>query len=557
MNEKSRTLLPIILGMAIGVLVLLCVVFAVILGRQYLPLLWPKQVAPKLMPADTVFFASVNPDVQDLAGYKHLADVYSDISEVKETWDEFSAELEDEFDISFKEDIMSWLGPEVAIAFTDIDALIEGDEPMVIIAAATRDIKASDAFLEKLREYQEDQGYDVKKETYNGVAYYVQEVEYAWETPLIFGTVEKLVILATDEVAMQDVIDVAQGKADALATNERYIELVDTLPDSAVAYTFFDMEDVAGAILDNLKYEGIYLPRETSDQFEALQAFGLALSLDEEGIQFDVAVAFDSDALPPEMMGSLEAKASAHRILRRIPDDALGFVSGQNLAGGWRSFLANMRQAPDFEYQIEDLGDALGLRIDEELLDWLTGEFAIAMVEGRIEDVPVGAFAVFEVDKREEAEDVLEDLADAIEVLAFAEFEKEDINDVEMQVLMDPYTEEIVLGYGFTDRHLVIGFTEDALEAAVDGDTKSIADDKTFKKVQQHLPGKTGGYFYLNVEAAWRLAYRNMSGWERQDFNETVRPFLEPIKAIGVGASPTDIENGIGQSTLFIYIPGE
>ena len=556
MNKKSGTLLAIVLGVAIGFLVILCVVFAVILARQYLPLLWPKQVAPKLMPADTFFFTSVNPDIQDLAGYKHLADVYGGIPEVKDTWGEFLKEMEDEFDISFKEDIMSWLGPEVAVAITDIDALIEGDEPMVIIAAATRNIKASDAFLEKLREHQEDQGYDVTKETYNGVAYYVQEVEYAWETPLIFGTVEKLVILATDEVVMQDVIDVAQGKADALAQNERYSDLVNTLPDGAVAYTFFNMEDAGRAILDNLKYEGIYLPGETSDQFEALQAFGLALSLDEEGIQFDVAATFEPDGLSPEMLENLGAKASAHRILRQIPDDALGFISAQNLAGGWKSFLANMRQNPDFRYQIDDLGDALGLKIDEELLGWMTGEFAIAVVEGR-EDVPVGGFAVFEIDRRKEAEDVLEGLADAIEVLAFAEFEKKDINDVEMQVLADPFTGEIVLGYGFTDGHLVIGFTEDALESAVDDDMKSIADDKTFKKVQEHLPSRTSGYFYLNVEAAWQLAYRNMAEWERQDFDEAVRPFLEPIKAIGMAASPFDIEKGVGQSTLFIYIPGD
>jgi hypothetical protein len=98
---------------------------------------------------------------------------------------------------------------------------------------------------------------------------------------------------------------------------------------------------------------------------------------------------------------------------------------------------------------------------------------------------------------------------------------------------------------------------EGALEAAVDDDIRSIADDETFKKVQKHLPGKTGGYFYVNVEAIWRIVYENMSEWEREDFDQTVRPFLEPIKAIGSAASPTDLKKGLGQGTLFIYIPGE
>jgi hypothetical protein len=557
-SSPKRSKAPLIIGVAAAVVVLCVVCVAVaILGRQYLAfLLTPKLAAPELVPADTVFFASINPSVQGLAGYKHLADVYGDIPEVEDALDDFSKEMEEELGISFEDDVMPWLGSEVAIAVTDVQTLIEDEEPVVIVAAVTRDTRASDAFLEKVREYLEDQGYDVEEEAYESVTYYVQEVEYDWETPLIFGTVKKSVVLTTGKDAMEDVIDVAQGKTNALAKNERYTELMDSLPDDALAYTFFDMEDMAKAFLESLEEEGIELPRETSEQLEAPQAFGLALSLDEEGIQFDVAVTFDPDLLSSEMLDSSGAKASANRILKRIPNDALGFISGQNLAAGWESILATMQKTPDFEEQIDDLEDELGVRIDEDLFGWLTGEFAVAVVKakGIDEEIPVGGFAIFEVDDQKEAEDVIEGIVDIVEELAFVEFGHAGINDVEMQVLMDPYTEEIILGYGFTDEHLVIGFTEDALEAAVDDDIRSIADDETFKRVQKHLPSKTGGYFYVNIEAIWRLAYNSMSEYDKEAFNEEIRPFLGPIRAIGVAASPPDPEKGIGQSTLFIYI---
>ncbi len=554
----KRSIVPVILGVAIAVVVLCAVcVVALLPLRQYLPFLRPEQAAPKLMPVDTALFASVNPNVQDLAGFKHLADVYGDLSEVKDASDDFSKEVEGELGISFKEDVMPWLGPEVALAITNIEALTEGADPEVIIAAATKDTRASDAFLEKLRAYLRDQGYNILEETYQGVVYYVQEVKYQWETPFVFGTVKKFVILTTDESMVEGVIDAAQGRADALAKNERYTELVAALPGDSVAYLFFDMQEMIQASLQDLEDTGVELPQGTYQQLEALQSWGLALDLDEEGIQLDFAARFDPNVLSEESLMK-EGEASAHRILKRIPDDALGFISGQNLAAGWESILAAMEKTPDFEQQLEDLEDELGMRIDEDTLGWLSGEFAMAVVGTRgIEDIPVGGVAIFEIDDQKEAEDALTGIADAVEALAFLEFERKAINDVEMQVLRDPYTEEIILGYGFTANHLVIGLMEGALGVAVDDDIRSIADDETFKRVQRHLPPKTGGYFYVNVEAIWQLVYENMPGWEQEDFDETVRPFLEPIKAIGSAASPTDPRKGLGQGTLFIYIPGE
>ena len=557
MNKKWKAALIVIVIVAVAFLCVVCVA-AVVLGRQYLPFLMPEQAASKLMPADMVFFASVNPNIQNLAGFKHLADVYGDIPEVEDALDEFSKEMEDQLGISFEDDVMPWLGAEVAIAVSDIKTLIEGDDPSVVIAAATRNTNASDAFLEKLREYLEDQDYDVEEDTYNDVTYYVHEVKHDWEIPLAFGTVKGFVVLTTDKDAMEDIIDVAQGKADALAESERYSESLATLPEDAVAYVFFDMQEVVEASLQHLEDTGVELPRGTYEQLEALQTWGLALDLDEEGVQLDFAMRFDPSVLPEETLANLERKAGANRILKRIPNDVLGFTSGRNPAAGWESLLSTMENTPDFEEQIRDLEDELGMRIDEDTFGWLTGEFALAVVKtGGMEDIPVGGFVIFEVDDQREAEDTLEGIADAVEDLALLEFEEKDINDVKMQLLMDPYTEEIILGYGFTDKHLVIGFMEGALEAAADDDMQSIADDETFKKVQEHLPSNTSGYSYVNVEAIWRLAYESMSGWDREDFDEMVRPFLGPIKAIGMAAPPTDPRKGVVQGALFIYIPGE
>jgi hypothetical protein len=488
--------------------------------------------APKLLPADVLLFALINTEIQDLADIAPLDDV------------------EDELGISFKDDIEPWLGSELAIAVTGMEGILTGiaDEPNIIVLAATKDTEASDAFLEKVLAGFKDQGVEVGEEIYADVTYYVEE-----ETPLVFGTVDPFVILTTNQDAMAGVIDVAQGRADSQADDGRYTKSLDALPGGAAAYAFLNLGDVIETILDLGEAE---LPVESFEQLIVIETLGVAVSPDQEGTMLNLALGFDPDALPPGTLENMAAKASAHRILKRIPADTLGFLSSQNLAADWKSLLALMKQTPDFEAQVEDLGSVIGLKIDEELLGWLTGEFAIAVVEARnqeMEELSLGGFAVFEIEDQQEAENVLENIARVLEESVYLSFQERVIGGVEMQVLLDPYTDEITLGYGFTSGHLVIGVTEDALEQAVADDFRSIAVDETFKKVQAHLPSEAGGYLYSNIEAGWRLAYESMSTWEQQDFDESVRPTVEPFKAIGIAAVPTDPRKGIIQRTIFVY----
>jgi len=124
-----------------------------------------------------------------------------------------------------------------------------------------------------------------------------------------------------------------------------------------------------------------------------------------------------------------------------------------------------------------------------------------------------------------------------------------------MQVLVDEYMEEILLGYGFTDQYLVIGFLEGGLEAAVDDSIEPIANDEMFKSVIAHLPSSNRGYFYSNVEVIWQLIYENVSDYDKEYYDDEVTPFVEPIKAVGVAGSVTDPQEGFSRGTLFIYIP--
>jgi len=544
----------LIIGLAI---LLVIVVIAVAIVIVFLPFLGGKPSVPALMPADTQVFASVKADIGDLAGFKHLAEIYGDINEVEDALDDLQDGLDDEFGITWEDDIQPWLGSEVAVAVSGLrEAIEEYEDPIVVIMAQTRSKKASSEFIEKVVEYVEDEDYDVDEDSYQGVDYYILDLY-----PTVYlGTVKDFVVLATDEDAMEDVIDTSTGRKDSLEDNERFKDMMNVLPTDAVAYAVVDLEDVVAdamaTVEEDLEYdEGISLPREIRDLYETFGAYGMALGVHDDGIQLDVVMSYDPETMESGFFGSYQVGASPNRILDWIPEDALGFYSGQDLAQIWRAAYELLMEVPDADEQVEDLADELGFRFDGELLSWASGEYAVAVVKsGNIEDLPVGGFAAFEVDDEEDAQALLDDILDLLEEFGGIESEQDTIAGVDMTVVVDPGEGEIIFGYGFDDKHLILGLTEDGLAQAV-GDEGSVTRNDYFKAIQKRLPSKTTGYFFVNLEEVMNVAVGAMSDWEREDYEEYVEPLIEPIKAIGLAGEPMDMGKGIAHSTLFIYIP--
>lgn len=559
--KKSKKFLFI--GLGIALILSCCCVLAGVVGITQFTDVTPSLKLPSLsflfrsgwessniVPIESDFYMAINPNIKDLANAKHLVDVYSPILEETDVKEEFESELEMDYDISFEEDIKPWMGNEIAVTIPDLEDVANSINPGMTLFVASTNQKEADAFLAKLRDQLEKEEYTVKEQTYEDVKYYAQIVEEDWETPVVFGKLKNFVVFATSEVNMKEVIDVSQGNTDSLAKNEKYKQLENALPNDAVAITFYDMEEIT-KILFNDTGMGFASPSETIERLEAFKAAGMALSLTSEGVAFDFVFTFDPDQLQVE-----DSKPTAYEgnLLDSIPDNALGFMAGQNLDTFWKNNIESMKKNPDTKQQLEDMGEQFGMTIDEELFSWASGEYTIAVIETAIKDEyfpPVGVFSIFEMSDQPKAENTLENIASLIQDFLFIEFYSAEINGVDMQV----YEEAgVSLGYGFTPEHLVIGFTEEALSTSVSDDFTPITKEDTFQAVVDHLPSKNNGYFYFNIEDSWRLAYDNMSEYEKEEFNE-VRPYLEPIKALGAAGKMLDPQDGIAQATIFIYIP--
>ena len=215
------------------------------------------------------------------------------------------------------------------------------------------------------------------------------------------------------------------------------------------------MQDLAPALEDYAESSGVTgtFAFDTTDM-DAYKAFGMAVTLDIEGIQIDAVTTFDPDELSADNLElmTIQNQVNSGDILAKIPDDVLVFASAHDLANTWRAYLD---MDPDLEDQLNEMSEYLGIDMDSEFFSWTTGEFAIALTN--VQD-DIGFFAIFEVSDPDEALNAMDELANVLEDEGL-EFEKETVGGIEMQVVIDPYSEEIMLGYGVVDNYLIIGYT--------------------------------------------------------------------------------------------------
>jgi hypothetical protein len=542
--------------------------------------------AAKLMPADTLFFMSMNPDLTAADNFDTVRRAWGDIPEFAKVVDNWPAVLfEDVEELDYETDIGSWLGSEMSIGMMgDLAAMMpqqmeipSGDLsdqmgemteiPQIIITAATQDTAASDKFLTKLRAEAEEGGNAVQETDYQGFQIVYLESESEEEPDMAYATVDGSVILTIGGLeTMQSVIDARDG--DNLAESEAYKKTIAALPEGSAGFGYMNMGQFVDAMTDAFAEmsaemdasEKAALDAMDLEQLRAFQGGGFSFGFDANGIRFDAASVYDKDALPE----AIPATASPNKAIEHTPADALMYLSGANLGGIVKSVMDLVMTQPGMEMEdvtesLEMLETQLGIKLDD-LYEALSGEFSVAITydaSGIMGDpsMPVGALVLIENKKEEFFKQLMSiaglallggdsDMVDTVE-----------IGDVSVTLIKGPMGEPMV-GWGLSDEFFALGTSQGLLETAFDGGDK-LADDPTFKAVTAVLPKDNAGYFYLNVAQGMDVLYQAMSGWEQEEFDREARPVLAPIKALGAASQPVSRDQDTSTATLYILLEGQ
>jgi hypothetical protein len=578
-SSNRRSVIYLAAGALLLVLVAGVLIVTLVLGRGDSDEAGTTAESAKLMPGDSIMFASFNPHLDQAKNFEVIEKIWGDNPLIEDELTKMLSSMKEE-GLDYKADIQPWLGDEVAFSIgADVTAgmskALSGgldqppsldtlpELPQMVMAVATTDKAASDSFLNKLRTETEKDGTAWQETEYKDIKIAYFEPELEDDVGAAYATIGDFVVLAAGGLeSMQAMIDVRDGTS--LSESENYQDVMAKLPSDQIGYGYIDVGvfmdaglEAAGPALDDLPSDLI-----SPEQLTAVKGIGFSVGLESNGLRFGYVAVFDTDALPESV---LAAQDNSNKAAEHAPASTLFYLSGSGLGDLIQTGLNAVKTMPDMaedlDEQLEMATAMLGVSVDE-LIQMLSGEFAMVVTHdpagiGGDASMPVGASFLLEAKDEEKFQRLINSVSGLLGLLGTdIEFPKVTINDVEVMTIQDPFGGNMLAGWGVGKGFFAIGTSKGLLEAAFGGGGETLANAAIYKSAVAPLPQENSGVFFVNLEGLLQIAGEAMGPKERASFEEA-RSLLDPIKAISAAIESLDKSEDSVSGTFFVLIESE
>jgi hypothetical protein len=449
----------------------------------------------------------------------------------------------------YSQDVQPWLeGGYIMTALIQNKSQPQSPAATLIIAP-TRDRAKSDMFLEKYRNALSQQGAKFSSKQYKDVTYYESPTRDPNNSVVTADIGGQYVAISTSSTLMQQAIDTYKGDSPALAkkpvfakiyADPNQTKIVDPLLqvylDGDVALEFIGSQA-------NLNLNEAAIAQSKRE----LGAMTLTGGTQKEGLRFEISTYLKNDNTNP--IANNEAK-----VLNLLPQEAFLLVSGVNLSQSWQSLVAqakgNASSAQLIEQIRKTVKESTNLDLDQDILKWMNGEFAIAAIpnnQGILANPGFGFVAIAQASDQKAANNTL----DKIDKVAQAnsggllpkgvELKPKQIGD--SSVISWAIGNTSVATRGSLENNFVFWSMGDLASTFVPKPARNLPESNTFKILTTDIPKSNGGYFYLNMTTALSLADRLLPPEVKSNpkFTE-VRSVLEAINGIAVTSTNVDLK---------------
>ncbi|MEM8808147.1 MAG: DUF3352 domain-containing protein, partial [Cyanobacteria bacterium P01_G01_bin.38] len=317
----------------------------------------------KLVPQDTVMTLSISTQENQWTRLRQFG-----TPETQRTFDNFLLKWRDQLltvnGYQFKRDIKPWVGDEMTVVFLPAANPSSPDleTDMVIILPIADRAKARALMAEPKgntrwvgRDYKGVQIQSVTTPT--GETFETTVIDTDW------------VVVGQTPKAVEKIIDIAEGAASVFQT-AGYRQAISRIDDpQAFAHLYVNLPAAKQLI-------------EPSQGLPFGNSEGLAatVTLDNTGIDLKGT----SWLAASDDRNYANLKNTPDEMSRRLPDNALLMVSGNSLQKLWQDIGETNGAVPLLPFRPENLKAGLqnttGLRIDEDLMPWMDGEFSFALL---------------------------------------------------------------------------------------------------------------------------------------------------------------------------------
>lgn len=504
----------------------------------------PKSPAAYLPPGTQAYFSvNIDPESDQTAKLKAI---YGRFKAVPGFDDVIKEALAGEFDGGFApdlaQDILPWLGPEIAVGLISFEAISEdiADPPELIIFVGTTGPDATKSSLERLIEA--DDKAEFETGSYGG---HITYTETASDSPAFMAVTGEYLLIATTQALLEATIDNMASPVESLAGEARFQEAQEAVEDPRFGFLFLDVKALADFQMKLLEQrDGSGLSGVVPGILPGVGGLGtLAASVGENAPEFlsasvtaldDALWAFTSGTVPEGSPGA--GWSNAVESANRVPADSLALVSSGGVQESWDQFLAQLSATAGADSgDIEAMLDGFGLDLEQDLLAWMSGEAAVALLPPieYIDEVPVvHVLALLEYSDEPAAQSGMEKALGALAGLAGGSLERTTLDGVEatlldLEFLLPPGYSP---GFVVMDGYLALGTTTESLKVfigASDGSLPSLGGSPEFARLLEQAGGEADALVYASIDRGGEALAMLSGPLSLADFEEEAAPFFE------------------------------
>jgi hypothetical protein len=449
----------------------------------------------------------------------------------------------------YSRDVQPWLEGYVITALVPNKAQPQAPAATLVIAP-TRDSGKSNAFLVKYRDALTQQGAKFTPSIYKDVTYYESPSASPNNSVVTADIGGQYVAIATSAALIEQAIDTYKGTSPSLAKKPIFAQIYGSKPSGQT----LDREDsLLQVYLDGevaLEFIGSQANLNLNEAAIAqskreLHAMTLTGGTQKEGLRFEINTYLKNDN--PTPLANNEAK-----VLSLLPQETFLLVSGVNLYQSWLSLVSqakgNASSAQLVDQIRKGVKDSTKLDLDQDILQWMNGEFAIAAIpnnQGILANPGFGFVAIAQASDQNAAKTSLEKIDKAAQSSSVGLLPKG--VDLKPKQIGDKSVVTWAIGNtnvatrGNLDNNFVFWSMGDLADTFVPKPARTLPESSSFQILTTGIPKSNGGYFFLNMTTALSLADRLLPPEVKSNHNFTeIRSILDAINGIAVTSTNVD-----------------
>jgi Protein of unknown function (DUF3352) len=429
--------------------------------------------------------------------------------------------------IDYEQDLQSWMG-NVMFAMLPDEKTGSSNENIIVILGIKNKLKALE-FANKLKSQSKGES---KESDYKGETLVETKSEKGGKT--YYAVLGDRIVFTSERKNLERSIDTLKGSpsiADKSETKELLSKGVD-VANPVAKFWITDYGKFFKQILAN-NPDTTNIPAETLAQIDKVKAMEIGVGIIDTGFHFQSVTKIDPSLIPDTY------KTTQSKILSQLPANTILAVNGQGISQNWGEIVKQFETNAQFKEGLAQIRtgfkSSLQLDLDADLIGWMNGEFAIALVEtqqGTAASYGMGGSMIFETSDRAKAENTFKKIDDLIASQSggFIAKQEKDVDGKKVTEWSISTQNAALFTYGWIENNSLAISMGTPFSDAVASSKNSLKDSANFKAITNSLPNNNYGYFYVDMDKFMGIANKlGLTATMSQDANA----FISSVSGFG------------------------